>query len=55
MYASTWPDVIKAKDGYVSDGEHNGNRPAARPGGVTQHRYADKNRHHYWHFIDCPS
>jgi hypothetical protein len=54
MYASTWPDVIKARDGYISDGEHNGNRPSAGPEASRNIGYADKNRHQYWHLIDSP-
>jgi hypothetical protein len=54
MYASTWPDVIKSRDGYISDGEHNGNRPAPGPDSSRNIGYADKFRHQYWHFIDIP-
>jgi hypothetical protein len=54
MYAATWPDVIKAKDGYISDGDHNGNRPPPGPDASRNIGYADKNRHQYWHFIDVP-
>ncbi len=54
MYAATWADVIKSKDGYVSDGDHNGNRPPPGPEASRNIGYADKNRHQYWHFIDVP-
>jgi len=54
MYAATWPDVIKSRDGYISDGEHKGNRPAAVPESARNIGYADKFRHQYWHFIDIP-
>jgi hypothetical protein len=54
MYASTWADVIKSKDGYISDGEHNGNRPPTGPEASRNIGYADKYRHQYWHFIDMP-
>jgi hypothetical protein len=54
MYASTWPDVIKSRDGYISDGTHGGNRPAPGPDSSRNIGYADKLRHQYWHFIDIP-
>ena len=54
MYAATWPDVIKARDGYISDGSHNGNRPPPGPEAAQNIGYADKFRHQYWHFIDIP-
>jgi hypothetical protein len=54
MYAATWPDVIKSRDGYISDGEHNGNRPSPGPDSSRNIGYADKFKHQYWHFIDIP-
>jgi hypothetical protein len=54
MYAATWADVIKSRDGYISDGEHNGNRPGPGPESSRNIGYADKYRHQYWHFIDIP-
>jgi len=54
MYAATWPDAIKSRPEYVSDGEHNGNRPAPGPESSRNVGYSDKFKHQYWHFIDIP-
>jgi hypothetical protein len=54
MYAATWPDVIKSRDGYVTDGDHGGNRPPAGAEASRNIGYADKSKHQYWHFIDIP-
>jgi hypothetical protein len=54
MYAATWPDAIKSRPDYVSDGEHNGNRPAPGPESSRNVGYSDKFKHQYWHFIDIP-
>jgi hypothetical protein len=52
MYAASWPDVIKSKEEYASDGTHGGNRPLAVPESSRNIGYADKLRHQYWHFTD---
>jgi hypothetical protein len=54
MYAATWPDVIKSRDGYTADGDHGGNRPPPGPDASRNIGYADKFKHQYWHFIDIP-
>jgi hypothetical protein len=54
MFAATWPDFIKSREGFVSDGEHKGNRPSPGPDSSRNIGYADKFRHQYWHFVDIP-
>ncbi len=54
MYAATWPDVIKSKQDYTSDGDQGGNRPPAGPEASRNIGYADKLKHQYWHFYDTP-
>lgn len=54
MFAATWPDVIKSKPGFVSDGPKGGNEPAPVPESAQNIGYADKLMHKYWHYIDVP-
>jgi hypothetical protein len=54
MYAATWPDMIKGRSDYVTDGDHGGNRPPPGPDASRNIGYADKFKHQYWHFIDMP-
>jgi S1/P1 Nuclease len=54
MYAATWPDVIKSRPDYITDGDHGGNRPPSGPAASQNIGYADKFKHQYWHFIDMP-
>ncbi|MGH9719706.1 MAG: S1/P1 nuclease [Bryobacteraceae bacterium] len=55
LRASIWPDDIKSKSGYTSDGTNNGNVPPVNDPRAKQNiGYKDKFRHKYWHFHDHP-
>jgi hypothetical protein len=54
MFISIWPDLIKSKDTYVSDGPAGGNEPPPVPESSQNIGYSDKLRHKYWHFVDHP-
>jgi hypothetical protein len=54
MQAATWPDAIKSAQGYITDGDAGGNRPAGDPEDSQNIGYPDHLRHKYWHFVDTP-
>jgi len=55
LRASQWPDDIKGKSGFRSDGTSNGNVPPQNDPTASQNiGYKDKLRHKYWHFHDKP-
>jgi len=54
LHASRWPDEIKSRSGYVSDGASGGNRPPPGSDAARNIGYADRLRHKYWHFHNQP-
>jgi hypothetical protein len=54
MNAATWPDAIKSAQGYITDGDAGGNRPAGDPEDSQNIGYPDHLRHKYWRFVDTP-
>lgn len=54
LRASQWPDDIKGKPEFRSDGTSNGNVPPPDATASRNIGYKDKLRHKYWHFHDKP-